>query len=75
MPAKRAPLPDADLPATDSSKQSASRVAFAEGYFLTKDLMDWFWKAYVPAGTDLADLRLSPLLAKDLPRDCRRPSC
>ncbi|HKH65903.1 MAG TPA: alpha/beta hydrolase, partial [Reyranella sp.] len=52
-------------PATDSSKQSASRVAFAEGYFLTKDLMDWFWKTYVPAGTDLADLRLSPLLAKD----------
>jgi acetyl esterase len=52
-------------PATDSSKQSASRVAFAEGYFLTKDLMDWFWKAYVPAGTDLADLRLSPLLAKE----------
>ena len=52
-------------PATNSSKQSASRVAFAEGYFLTKDLMDWFWKAYVPAGTDLADLRLSPLLAKD----------
>jgi acetyl esterase len=53
-------------PATDSSQQSASRVAFAEGYFLTKDLMDWFWKAYVPAGTDLADLRLSPLLAKDV---------
>ena len=52
-------------PATDSSKQSASRVAFAEGYFLTRDLMDWFWKAYVPAGIDLADLRLSPLLAKD----------
>jgi acetyl esterase len=52
-------------PATDSSKQSASRVAFAEGYFLTKDLMDWFWKAYVPTSTDLADLRLSPLLAKD----------
>jgi acetyl esterase len=53
-------------PATDSSKQSASRVAFAEGYFLTKGLMDWFWKAYVPAGTDLTDLRLSPLLAKDV---------
>jgi acetyl esterase len=53
-------------PATDSSKQSASRVAFAEGYFLTKELIDWFWKAYVPTGTDLSDLRLSPLLAKDL---------
>jgi acetyl esterase len=52
-------------PATDSSRQSASRVAFAEGYFLTKDLMDWFWKAYVPEGVELSDLRLSPLLAKD----------
>ncbi len=52
-------------PATDSSKESASRQQFAEGYFLTKGLMDWFWKAYVPAGTDLSDLRLSPLLAKD----------
>ena len=52
-------------PATDSSRQSASRQAFAEGYFLTKPLIDWFWRAYVPAGTDLSDLRLSPLLAKD----------
>ena len=52
-------------PATDSSRASASRQAFAEGYFLTRELMDWFWRAYVPAGTDLADLRLSPLLAKD----------
>ncbi len=52
-------------PATDSSRQSASRLAFADGYFLTKDLIDWFWKAYVPGGTDLADRRLSPLLARD----------
>src|SRR5262249_43433029 len=52
-------------PATDSSKQSASRLAFADGYFLTKELIDWFWKAYAPAGVDPADLRLSPLLAKD----------
>ena len=52
-------------PATDSSRESGSRQQFAEGYFLSKGLMDWFWKAYVPAGTDLADLRLSPLLAKD----------
>jgi acetyl esterase len=52
-------------PATDSSKESASRKSCAEGYFLTKGLMDWFWKAYVPAGTDLSNLRLSPLLAKD----------
>src|SRR6202030_1520762 len=27
-------------PATDSSRESGSRKAFAEGYFLTKELMD-----------------------------------
>jgi acetyl esterase len=53
-------------PATDSSKESGSRKAFAEGYFLSGPLMTWFWEAYVPdEDTDLADLRLSPLLAKD----------
>jgi acetyl esterase/lipase len=53
-------------PATDARRQTGSHRQFGEGYFLTQDLMDWFWKAYAPAGTDLADLRLSPLLAKDL---------
>jgi acetyl esterase len=52
-------------PATDSTTLTASRRDLADGYFLTKDMMDWFWKHYVPAGADLADLRLSPLLAKD----------
>ncbi len=52
-------------PATDSSRQSASRQEFTKGYFLEKDLIDWFWNAYAPAGTDLKDLRLSPLLAAD----------
>ncbi|HZQ01755.1 MAG TPA: alpha/beta hydrolase [Reyranella sp.] len=52
-------------PATDSSKESASRKQFADGYFLTKELMDWFWQAYSPKGADQKDLRFSPLLAKD----------
>lgn len=52
-------------PATDSRRGSDSHGKFAEGYFLSKALIDWFWKAYIPAGTDLADLRLSPLLAKE----------
>jgi acetyl esterase len=52
-------------PATDSSRKSASRTEFAEGYSLTHELIAWFWKAYVPSGVDLADLRLSPLLARD----------
>src|SRR5579871_5485189 len=43
-------------PATDARHQTESRRAFAEGYFLTRDLMDWFSRAYVPAGADLADL-------------------
>jgi acetyl esterase len=53
-------------PATDSSKSTESREKFAEGYFLSKELMDWFWKQYVPGNTKLSDLRLSPLLAKDV---------
>jgi acetyl esterase len=52
-------------PATDYSRESGSRKAFTQGYFLDKDLIDWFWKAYAPAGTDTTDLRLSPLLASD----------
>ena len=52
-------------PATDYSRTSASRTTLAEGYFLTRDLIDWFSKAYIPAGANLADLRLSPLLAPD----------
>ena len=52
-------------PATDSTRESGSRKAFTEGYFLSGPLMNWFWEAYVPEGTDLADIRLSPLLAKD----------
>ena len=55
-------------PATDMSKESGSRTAFAEGYFLSKPLMDWFWDAYLPEDIDHSDLRLSPLLAKDFSR-------
>ena len=52
-------------PATDASRDSASRRQFAEGYFLTRELMDWFYEAYAPEEADRTDLRLSPLLAKD----------
>jgi acetyl esterase len=53
-------------PATDARRQTESARRFSEGYFLTRDLMDWFWRAYAPAGTDLTDPRLSPLLAADV---------
>ena len=52
-------------PATDLSRASQSHQQFADGYFLTKDLIKWFWEAYVPTGFDRSDLRLSPLLAKN----------
>ena len=32
---------------------------------LTRELVDWFGKAYAPPGTNPSDLRLSPLLAQD----------
>lgn len=53
-------------PATDARRQTESHKLFGEGYFLTQELIDWFWKAYMPPGTDLTDLRLSPLLAQDV---------
>ncbi len=53
-------------PATDSRRQTESHKLFGDGYFLTQELIDWFWKAYIPAGTDLTDVRLSPLLAADI---------
>ncbi len=53
-------------PILDLAEESASRRAFAEGYFLSaatmaKDLAD-----YTPKGADLRDPRLSPLHAIDL---------
>jgi acetyl esterase len=52
-------------PATDLSRESQSHKQFADGYLLTKEMIDWFWKAYVPTGVDRTDLRLSPLLARN----------
>ena len=53
-------------PATDSVNQSASRQQFAEGYFLTRAMMKWFFDFYTPNGVDLSDPRVSPLLARDV---------
>jgi acetyl esterase len=53
-------------PATDARRQTDSHRLFADGYFLTQELIEWFWKAYAPTGTELTDLRLSPLLASDV---------
>ena len=54
-------------PITNLCGDTRSRTLFAEGYWITKQNMDWFTDHYL-AGTRLeaADPRLSPLLADDL---------
>lgn len=53
-------------PVTQARAQTESMKAFAEGYFLEKRGMDWFFDQYVPEGHDAADPYLSPLSATDL---------
>lgn len=49
-------------PVTQSVSSTPSREKFAEGYFLTRESMDWFEGHYLPKGVDRADPRISPLL-------------
>ena len=55
-------------PVMDLSKNSESRIALATGYFLNQATIDWTVMHYCAPGTDLADPRISPLLAEDLSR-------
>jgi acetyl esterase len=52
-------------PAVDFTTRRRSRELFAKDLFLTDESIKWFQGHYVPDGTDLADPRLSPLLASD----------
>ncbi len=53
-------------PVTDGRCGSASYEAFAEGYFLTRAMMQWFWQQYLERGEQVTDPLASPLLAEDL---------
>jgi acetyl esterase len=53
-------------PAMDMRNTSYSRTVFAAGYFLNQATIDWTLKHYCAPGADLADPRMSPLLAEDL---------
>jgi len=53
-------------PVTDMACKSQSYITNGEGYFLTREMMGWFAKQYMPAGQDPEDPVLSPLYAKDL---------
>ncbi|MGA1648416.1 MAG: alpha/beta hydrolase, partial [Ilumatobacteraceae bacterium] len=52
-------------PAVDGSKEYPSMRENAEGYVLTKSLMDWFWDHYADP-SDRSHPKASPLLAESL---------
>lgn len=50
-------------PATDAACDTPSYSENAEGYFLTKAAMQWFWNHYVPKDVDRRHPNASPLRA------------
>jgi len=52
-------------PVVDGGDSSPSMTDNAEGFVLTKALMDWFWDHYADP-SERADPKASPLLAPDL---------
>ncbi len=53
-------------PVTDYSQKRRSYELFGEGFFLTREEMDWFRENYFARSADLTDPRASPILATDL---------
>lgn len=50
-------------PVTDANFDDASYTQFANGPWLTRDAMKWFWDAYAPNAADRAKITASPLRA------------
>lgn len=50
-------------PVTDANFDDASYNEFANGHFLTKDMMKWFWDAYSTNPDERKQIHASPLLA------------
>ncbi|MET8453659.1 alpha/beta hydrolase [Streptomyces sp. NPDC005209] len=50
-------------PVTDASFDTGSYHQFAEGYFLRRDGMQWFWDQYTTAEAERARITASPLRA------------
>lgn len=50
-------------PVTDASMSTASYTEFANGPWLSKAGMEWFWDAYLPDVSKRADIHVSPLNA------------
>ncbi|MCT9075425.1 alpha/beta hydrolase [Streptomyces fulvoviolaceus] len=50
-------------PVTDAAFDTGSYRRFAEGYFLRRDAMQWFWDQYTTEEADRAQITASPLRA------------
>jgi acetyl esterase/lipase len=50
-------------PVTDAAFDTASYQQFAEGYFLTREGMRWFWDQYTTDEAERAEITASPLRA------------
>jgi acetyl esterase len=55
-------------PAVDMRRRHASHAAFARGFLLTGEMIDWFLGHYLGDPAHAEDPRASPLLAPDLDR-------
>jgi acetyl esterase len=56
-------------PVADRSLDRASCRQFAEGFYLSRAAMDWYWRQYLPndgLGLQIEEAEISPLRAKDL---------
>lgn len=47
-------------PVTDAAMDTGSYDEFAEGYYLTRKAMEWFWDAYIPDPADRHVITASP---------------
>ena len=50
-------------PVTDANFETESYVEYADGYFLSRAMMKWFWDAYAPNRAQRSEIYASPLQA------------
>ncbi|HWA29996.1 MAG TPA: alpha/beta hydrolase [Rhizomicrobium sp.] len=53
------------FPVTQIGEETRSLREYADGYFLERKTLDWFYGHYLPTDADRKDPRISPLAAKD----------
>jgi acetyl esterase len=54
------------FPVTQIGDETTSLREYAEGYFLERKTLDWFYAHYLPVDADRNDPRISPLHAEDV---------